>query len=89
MTKKQGGVFICIQCALKHFVATLERGDDPIIDGPGPQQFEGDMDAHVREFHPDPEAMFAERAELERRAQAGFERLAAKRKAQAAAAENN
>lgn len=81
--------FICMQCALKAFVESLERGEDPITDAYTPVAVMGDMAEHVATLHADPVALDAERRDLEARAAAGFELLKRKKRALADAAVNN
>lgn len=48
---------VCIQCNLR-----------ALVEGRPPEAFDGTIEQHMRQFHPDPEATRRERAELERKA---------------------
>ncbi len=81
--------FICLQCTLREFVEQLERGEDPMLAPPRPLWIEGTIDNHLATAHPDQAETQRERADLEARAQAGFERLQRRRAAGVENAKNN
>lgn len=82
--------FICVQCAMREFVETLEAGRDPLLEATGPGgQVEGSIDEHMRTHHADQDACIRERYELEARASVAFESLMQKKKQLAKAAPNN
>lgn len=81
--------FVCMQCALKQFVAQLESGADPMLEPPAAVWVDATIDEHLAEFHPDEAATQRERDDLEARATAGFDALMRRRRAGVDNAKNN
>lgn len=57
--------FVCVQCGLRALVANLESGMSlEVLNLTSPPTFNGDMETHRQEHHPDQEATERERRNL-------------------------
>jgi hypothetical protein len=83
-------VGVCLHCALREFVESLERGEDP-VEQPATERgmFTNGVEAHMLAEHSDPKKLITERADLDRRAQVEFSKLMDRKRRMAANARNN